>query len=90
MDGVIVVEVSRQKTHNLYKKSVKRTKKYHVKDNLQALESDTVTFVETKPLSRSVRWQTQAVITRKAKTEKPDPQPAKKVTKIKKTKAKIT
>lgn len=57
MDKTIVVSVSRTKVHPKYKKRYTVSKKYHVHDekNSHAV-GDTVTFVETRPLSRHKRW----------------------------------
>ena len=53
MDKTIVVEVSSQEKHPLYKKFVKRTKKYkaHDEENTCGI-GDTVEIMETRPLSK--------------------------------------
>ena len=49
----IVVEVTRRVKHKLYKKIIKRTKKYHAHDeNNTFKKGDTVTIQETKPISK--------------------------------------
>jgi small subunit ribosomal protein S17 len=56
-DKTIVVEVERRYTHPLYKKVVRRSKKYHAHDeNNQAKVGDRVRIQETAPISKSKRW----------------------------------
>ena len=53
----IVVEVTRRVKHKLYKKIIKRTKKYHAHDeNNSYNKGDTVTIQETKPISKLKSW----------------------------------
>ncbi len=47
-----VVSVSHTWTHPKYKKTVKKTKKYIVDNQLGAKEADVVEITETKPLSK--------------------------------------
>jgi small subunit ribosomal protein S17 len=56
-DKTVVVEVERRYTHPLYKKVVRRSKKYHAHDegNLRKV-GDKVRIQETAPISRSKRW----------------------------------
>lgn len=53
MDKTIVVEVQSQVKHPLYKKFVKKTKKYkaHDEENTCGI-GDTVEIMETRPLSK--------------------------------------
>lgn len=51
-----VVVVERIKTHAVYKKKIKRTKRYHVHDELGALIGQTVRFIESRPYSRTKKW----------------------------------
>jgi len=58
----IVVEVTRRVKHKLYKKIIKRTKKYHAHDeNNNFKKGDTVTIQETKPISKLKSWIVQEV-----------------------------
>ena len=58
----IVVEVSRRVKHKLYKKIIKRTKKYHAHDeNNSYKKGDTVTIQETKPISKLKSWIAQEI-----------------------------
>ena len=53
----IVVEVTRRVKHKLYKKIIKRAKKYHAHDeNNFFKKGDSVTIQETKPISKLKSW----------------------------------
>jgi len=53
----IVVEVTRRVKHKLYKKIIKRAKKYHAHDeNNNYHKGDSVTIQETKPISKMKSW----------------------------------
>jgi len=58
MEKTIVVNVERKFPHSLYKKFIKRSKRYHVhdKDN-QFKMGDIVKIQECPPLSKSKRWE---------------------------------
>jgi small subunit ribosomal protein S17 len=59
----IVVEVTRRVKHKLYKKIIKRTKKYHAHDAKNSFKKgDTVTIQESKPISKLKSWIAQEVI----------------------------
>ena len=56
-DKTIVVEVTRKVKHNLYKKIIKRTKKYHAHDENNSYKiGDSVTIQESKPISKLKKW----------------------------------
>ena len=56
-DKTVVVEVIRKVKHKLYKKIIKRAKKYHAHDeNNQFKIGDTVTIQESKPISKLKKW----------------------------------
>ena len=56
-DKTIVVVVERRYTHPLYKKVVRRTKKYHAHDESNACKvGEWVQIQETSPISRNKRW----------------------------------
>ena len=56
-DKTIVVEVERRYTHPLYKKVVRRSKKYHAHDETNSAKvGDRVRIQETAPISRTKRW----------------------------------
>tara|TARA_B110000495_G_C22909302_1_gene530933 strand:+ start:747 stop:1001 length:255 start_codon:yes stop_codon:yes gene_type:complete len=53
----IVVEVTRRVKHKLYKKIIKRAKKYHAHDeNNSFKKGDNVTIQESKPISKLKNW----------------------------------
>ena len=53
----IVVEVTRRVRHTLYKKIIKRTKKYHAHDeNNQYKIGEKVTIQESRPISKNKTW----------------------------------
>ena len=53
----IVVRVTRRVRHKLYKKIISRSKKYHAHDEKNEFKvGDTVSIVETKPLSKLKTW----------------------------------
>jgi len=53
----IVVEVTRRVKHKLYKKIIKREKKYHAHDeNNSYKKGDIVTIQEVKPISKLKSW----------------------------------
>ena len=53
----IVVNVTRRIKHKLYKKIIRRSKKYHAHDeNNEFKIGDIVSIVESKPISKLKRW----------------------------------
>lgn len=57
MDKTIVVNVERVVSHPVYNKRMKRSKKYKVHDPENKHKvGDTVSFVETRPLSKDKKW----------------------------------
>jgi len=56
-DKTLVVEVKRVTMHPIYKKRFTVKKKYYVHDENNAhKEGDTVSFLQTKPMSKLKRW----------------------------------
>ncbi len=56
-DKTVVVEVERRYTHPLFKKTVRRTKKYKAHDEANRCKvGDRVQIVETAPISKHKRW----------------------------------
>lgn len=52
-----VVEVERRMTHPLFKKTIRRTKKYHAHDEENRTKAgDRVWIEETRPISKLKRW----------------------------------
>jgi small subunit ribosomal protein S17 len=65
MEKTRVVLVERQVRHPVYKKYVKRRKRFMVHDDAnQSNVGDTVTLMETRPLSRHKCWRLVEVIER--------------------------
>ena len=57
MDKTIVVAISTRKLHGLYKKYMSSTKKIKAHDEQNACGvGDTVSVVESRPLSKEKRW----------------------------------
>ena len=57
MDKTITVQIDTYKTHPVYGKSVKYSKKYKAHDeNNAAKKGDIVTIMETRPLSATKRF----------------------------------
>ncbi len=58
MEKTIVVNVERKFPHPLYKKFIKRSRRYHVHDeDNQFKMGDIVNIQECRPLSKSKRWE---------------------------------
>lgn len=65
MQKTIVVLVESVFSHPLYKKTVKKLKKYKVHDEKQeAKEGDLVLIQETRPLSKEKRWRLVKILRR--------------------------
>jgi small subunit ribosomal protein S17 len=74
MDKTLVVLVESHRNHPLYKKTIKKVKRYKVHDeNSECKIGDTVKIVETRPLSKEKRWRVSEIIIKAAAIEvKPD------------------
>ena len=57
MAKTVTVEIKRQKAHPLYHKRVWLKKKYHAHNDLDAKTGDRVRIAETRPISKTKRWQ---------------------------------
>ena len=56
-DKTVTVEIERRYTHPLFKKTVRRTKKYHAHDETNACKiGDRVQIQECAPISKTKRW----------------------------------
>ena len=65
MDKTVVVAVVDLEQHALYKKAVKKTVKFQAHDeNNDAHVGDTVSLMETRPLSKNKRWRVVEVLVR--------------------------
>lgn len=57
MDKTVVVEVERRVQHPIYKKFIRRSKRYHAHDESNAIKAgETVRIIESRPLSKTKRW----------------------------------
>jgi len=57
MDKTVVVAVDTVSRHPVYKKSIRRVRKYMAHDEANACHvGDTVEIIETRPLSHRKRW----------------------------------
>lgn len=74
MQKTVVVTVERQVTHPLYKRVVRRSKKFLAHDEKNECRvGDQVRIQETRPLSRRKRWRVVEVV-RKAAEVAPVPE----------------
>ena len=63
MDKTVVVAIQDLEQHELYKKAVKKTVKFKAHDeNNDAHVGDTVSIMETRPLSKTKRWRLVSII----------------------------
>jgi small subunit ribosomal protein S17 len=65
MQKTVVVAVDYLKPHPLYRKIIRRTSKFHVHDERDECRmGDTVRIGETRPLSKTKRWELIEIIER--------------------------
>lgn len=62
MEKTATVAVERVVVHPLYKKRYKRTKKYHVHDEMGTKEGQVVKFVACKPYSKLKKWKVVEIV----------------------------
>lgn len=61
MDKTVIVEVERLVMHSLYKKFIRRSKKYSAHDENNVCKvGDVVSIRECKPISKNKRWEVLA------------------------------
>ncbi len=57
-DKTVTVLVERKMTHPLYKKTIRRSKRYAAHDEAnKAKKGDVVRIVESRPISKTKKWQ---------------------------------
>ncbi len=67
MDKTLVVLVESYRNHPLYKKTIRKVKRYKVHDEKNECKiGDTVKIVETRPLSKEKRWRVAEIIIKAA------------------------
>ena len=65
MEKTIVVAVKWKEKHPIYGKFVNKTRKFHVHDEKNECGiGDTVRIMETRPLSKTIRWRLTQIIER--------------------------
>ena len=65
MDKTVVVTVETLRHHPLYKKTIRRVVKYKTHDEKNECKpGDTVTIIETRPLSKEKRWRVTEIMTK--------------------------
>ena len=63
MDKTIVIAAKFKEKHPIYGKFVQKTKKYHVHDEKNEVNvGDTVSIMETRPLSKTKRWRLVQIV----------------------------
>jgi small subunit ribosomal protein S17 len=62
MAKTATVAVERVVVHPVYKKRIKRVKKYHVHDEHGVKKGQTVKFIASKPFSKLKRWKIVEVV----------------------------
>ena len=63
MEKTIVVKVERQFSHPLYKRTVKKSKKFMAHDELETAKiGDRVEIIESRPYSSRKRWRLVRVL----------------------------
>ena len=63
MEGTVSVEVTRLVAHPVYKKRIKKHKKFlsHV-SNIVPKDGDVVRIISTKPISKNKRWRVSEIL----------------------------
>lgn len=65
MDATVVVAVESYRPHPIYKKAVRRIKKFKAHDEQNACHvGDVVRIEETRPLSKEKRWRVVEIVSR--------------------------
>ena len=71
MNKTVIVEVSRKTPHPLYRKLIKKSKKYKVDTNeMEVLLNDLVKIQETKPISKDKHFKIAEVLKKKKEAKK--------------------
>jgi small subunit ribosomal protein S17 len=65
MDKTVVVAVDYLRPHPLYRKIIRKTNKFHAHDEQNACRiGDVVRIGETRPLSKTKRWEVLEIVQR--------------------------
>lgn len=62
LQNTALVEVERMVEHPLYKKRIRRKKRYLVQDDIGVKEGDKVSILETRPISKRKRFKVLEVL----------------------------
>ena len=65
MQKTVVVSVEIPKKHPIYKKSIKNTKRFKARNEMNAKLGDSVKIQESRPYSKETTWEVFEVITKK-------------------------
>jgi len=68
MQKTVVVEITRNFRHPLYKKVIHSSNRVMAHDELGCQIGDEVQIVESRPLSAQKRWVVEAIVRRESKT----------------------
>ena len=68
MQKTVVVEITRNFRHPLYKKVIHSSNRVKAHDELGCQIGDEVQIVESRPLSAEKRWVVEAIVKRETKT----------------------
>ena len=69
MDKTVVVKVERLKRHRLYRKVLRKSKKFKAHDAYNSCQvGDMVRIVESRPLSKEKRWIVEEIVERADKS----------------------
>lgn len=68
MQKTVVVEITRSFRHPIYKKVVHSSERVKAHDELNCQIGDEVQIVESRPLSRDIRWVVEQIVKQETKT----------------------
>lgn len=69
MDKTVVVAITRQFQHPVYKKTVKKVSKFKAHDqNNECRVGDDVKIIETRPVSKDKRWLVLEILNKAARS----------------------
>lgn len=69
MDKTVVVAITRQFQHPVYKKTIRAVSRFKAHDEKNECKvGDEVKIIETRPLSRDKRWAVLEIVSRQARS----------------------
>jgi small subunit ribosomal protein S17 len=75
MTKTVVVQVESRQRHPLYGKVVHKAARFKAHDEMSCQLGDTVRIIESRPISKEVRWVVEAVLNRGHHVELPVDEP---------------